>query len=205
MIKDKSILAGILSLALDEGSTGEMALGGIPQGVKYEDKWFHTPLLSGHDASNPHSSTSPWYNISISYSFPGAENVVGSQGQPNNNNFAIVDSGSPRGTIPYRVLKALGEAIDPPATILPSYHNSSGLMMECNAKAPEFGHVIGAQTFKWKKEDWITEPNPWTDAKCYSKIISSDILVEGGAEAILAGQGFMRKVLTVFDVDNTEV
>ncbi|KAE9961358.1 hypothetical protein BLS_002342 [Venturia inaequalis] len=200
MIKDEYISAGILSLALEADSTGKMGFGGVPSGIKHEDNWFHTPLLSGKErASRP--GMSPWYNISLSYSFPGAENVEGSRGQPSNTFFTIVDSGAPWETIPLSVLKALGAAFKPQATIVDTARAGNMVLgFDCDATVPEFGYVIGGQTFKWKKEDWTTEAN----GVCTSRIVGSS-LEWPNPVGIVAGGGFLQKVLAVFDVENEEI
>lgn len=199
MINDKSISSGILSLALNADSTGQMGFGGIPSGIKHENNWFHTPLLSGHERAT-RFGVSPWYNISMSYSFPGSENVIGGQGLPNNTFFAIVDSGTSTDIIPFGVMQALSQAFDPPATIQTSDPSTSLLTFECNAKVPDLGYVIGGYTFQWKKEDWTSQVN----GVCSSKFIGSS-LEWPSPGAILSGGEFLQKVLAVFDVEHSDM
>jgi hypothetical protein len=166
LIKENSF-----SLALSNDG-GKLAFGSLPQGVKYQKPWIEvdiTPVMNGEEKIYSR------YTVSTGWAFEGAN--------PKEFDNVLMDSGSTITSLPARIADAVNAQFKPPV-------NLTDYSVDCNAKIPAFGPIIGGQTFLFRPEDMITK-NP--DGTCSSNI-------QSGAGTAILGDVFLRSVLVVFDL-----
>ena len=106
----------------------------------------------------------------------------------------LVDSGSTLTSLPTGIANAVNALFDPPAV----YDGDSGsYVVNCSAKAPEFGVQIGGLTFFINEEDLIGAG--LGDGTCSSTI------TDAGSSMSILGLGFLKNVLAVFDIGASEM
>lgn len=145
-----------------------------PKGFVYRNATSHgvnnSTLLTGADASIPQETLDTKYPT-------------------------IVDSGTSMIYLPSAQVVYINAAFDPPT----EFDRESGYdVIPCDAKAPEFGVVIGDTPFYINAEDMILDLG-LPDGLCASGVQNG-----GGAVNIL-GDVFLRNVIAVFDVGQAEM
>jgi hypothetical protein len=156
---------------------GKLAFGGLPSGVTYQPPWATVPIVQQNGIYSE-------YRIDdVRWAFEGAQNYVGSNG-------VLIDSGTTFNYVPTDIAAAVNGLFQPPATL-----TSNGLYsVDCDAKVPSFGALIGGVEFLMRSEDMISG----SGTNCLSTI--------GGSDTIKTlGDVFLRSVIAVFDVGNEEM
>ncbi|CAI7585664.1 unnamed protein product [Penicillium glandicola] len=107
---------------------------------------------------------------------------------------AFIDSGNYVSYLPNEIIEPINALFSPPAT----YDPASGVyIVDCSAKAPEFGVTLGDQTFYHDGSDLIYQTN---DA-----LASSDEVSLGGIILNIIGVPFLKNVVAVFDFGKNEM
>lgn len=211
----KGYVAPVFSLAIERSSItsgvaagGLLAIGGLPP-VRHSPVFSSAPLLliTVNHYGNPYSVPQyKFYTIIVrGFTYEGSTetNWTRPTNFPNplplptdpSHHSVIIDSGAILIYLPTGIADAVNALFDPPAV----YDADSGTyVVNCAAKAPEFGAEIGDQTFFIKGED-MKIPIPGTDEICTSGIS------DAGSGMPLLGTVFLRNVLAVFDVGASEM
>ena len=207
----KGYVAPVFSLALKRSSItsgvaagGLFAIGGLPP-VGYGATFASAPfqLLNVDFDGNPVAVPQyQFYTIIIDgftyersnetkWSHPILPNPLTPPTDPSQHQ-VIVDSGTTLTYVPTGIADAVNALFDPPAV-----KNNGYYAVNCSAKAPEFGVVIGAQTFYINGQDLMTPTS--VDGTCASGIS------DAGSGMSVLGTVFLRNVLAVFDVGASEM
>jgi hypothetical protein len=116
----------------------------------------------------------------------------------------IVDSGTNTNVFPPDTAAAINALFDPPAVVLTDPGAIGSYTVDCNAKPPKLGIKIGGQMFFHNGEDLIIhqgDGNP-----CLSAVESNTIFDSLGSGALnILGDAFLKNVVSVFDVGNSEM
>lgn len=215
-------VAPIFTLVLDRGNASStLTIGGLPSGLpRYETQDFAVAQLQIIElqAGMPLAATQlSFYTIypegivfknanTVSYSAGSWPNPFG--GPPPSWNPTrerthvvatdfpiIVDSGTTLIYLPTSLVESLLTLYDPPAFFSDKFGND---VVACDAKAPEFGVVIGGKTFYVNAADMILEP-ALGDGLCLTGI------ADGGEGPFILGDTFLTNVIAVFDVGASEM
>lgn len=205
----------LFTLTLERGNgTSTLALGGLPPAEPgYENAEFTSvdiEIMKLNPFLNPKYATENSYYTIIPDGFvyrnattAGSGNwtspVGYEKGSPeetlNTTYPTIVDSGTSLIYLPQAQVLYINAAFDPSTT----YDEQSGYdVIPCNATAPEFGVVIGGETFYVDAQDMIL------DAGLDNGMCASGVQNGGGAVNIL-GDVFLRNVFAVFDVGGAQM
>ncbi|KAJ5185536.1 hypothetical protein N7472_010376 [Penicillium cf. griseofulvum] len=112
---------------------------------------------------------------------------------------AFVDSGNYISYLPPAIVEPINALFLPPAT----YDTDLGLcVVDCSAKAPEFGLSLGDQTFYHDGSDLIYRTS---DGVCVSNLASSSEVSLGDATLNIIGVPFLKNVVAVFDFGKNEM
>lgn len=112
---------------------------------------------------------------------------------------AFVDSGNYISYLPPAVVEPINALFSPPAT----YDSDLGLyVVDCSAKAPEFGLSLGDQTFYHDGSDLIYQT---AEGVCVSNLASSAEVSLGDITLNIIGVPFLKNVVAVFDFGNNEM
>jgi hypothetical protein len=169
LIKENSF-----SLALSTDG-GKLAFGSLPQGVKYQKPWAEAKINPVRGLEQLYTR----YQVNAGWAFAGAN-----QTEVDN---VLMDSGSTVTSVPTKIANAVNAQFKPSV-------NATDFSVDCNAKVPEFGPIIGGQKFLFNAEDMITK---FPDGSCQSSI------QPGGDDGlVILGDAFLRSVLVVFDIGN---
>ena len=195
-IFSSNLTAPLFAFALSRGTTtgGTMTIGGIPR--------LHEPHINVTASAAPLIATVPiepyanatslsFYTASSSgFHYPNSLPNAG-QGQ------YLIDSGTYPNILPRSEADLINALFDPPATF-----NSTGgyYSVPCEAAAPPFGVELGGEIFYHNPKDMII-PVPGQSQLCLSAIQASTAAVF----VPILGATFMKNVLAVFDVGNTEI
>ncbi|KAJ5833023.1 hypothetical protein N7474_001334 [Penicillium riverlandense] len=106
---------------------------------------------------------------------------------------AFFDSGNPLSYLPSAVVEPINALFDPPAVYDPK---SKVWMVDCSAKAPQFGLTIGNQTFFHKGQDLIYQTSKGV---CMSSLATSESISIDGLTLNIVGVPFLKNVVAVFD------
>jgi hypothetical protein len=166
------------SMAIERGSGGYIAFGGLPP-VKYDNSsWATTPIKK----SSIYQGDSNQYGF---YSMtPEAIVYKGSAAKQTDD--WIVDSGTTLMYAPIDTANAIDNLFKPASP--------DGQTVDCNAKAPDLAVKIGGKTFKINPADLIVN----NGGTCISGII-------GSSAPYILGDTFMKNVVVVFDVGAAEL
>jgi len=111
----------------------------------------------------------------------------------------VVDSGTSLLAVPKSDIKTIANLLGA-KTLLPIPPFNSEYTIDCDAAAPSIDVVLGGQTYKLEKEDYVI-----SDAgQCLFGMTGLDIPAPAGPLMIL-GDVFMRAHYVKFDVDNRQV
>ncbi|KAJ5901043.1 hypothetical protein N7504_007036 [Penicillium tannophilum] len=112
---------------------------------------------------------------------------------------AFVDSGNYISYLPDAIVDPINALFSPPAT----YDYDSGLyIVDCSAKAPEFGLSLGDQTFYHDGSDLIYQTS---EGICVSSLASSSEVSLGDITLNIIGVPFLKNVVAVFDFGKNEM
>jgi len=179
MFKAGLVKNQLFTLALTT-TGGTITFGGLPEGVSRQSQWGVAPLLQ-EDGMNQR------YIINADWTFPGSNKLPRS----NLTSAVIIDSGSTVNSVPTAIAAAVNAQFQPAATL----GDSGTWFVDCNAKAPPFGIVVGGVKFLVNPVDMLRpEPN----GQCSSTVTATN------GDAIL-GDSWMRSVVAVFDVGNKQL
>ncbi|CAF9936234.1 MAG: hypothetical protein ALECFALPRED_006738 [Alectoria fallacina] len=209
---EEGLVAPLFSLAIERSSLmsgtvpdGLLAIGGLPP-VRFSPIFASAPfqLLTMNDADAPAPVPQyQFYTITTNgfyyegsekthWSFPNFPNPFG---PPTNSSQVqvIVDSGTTLIYLPTGIADAVNALFDPPAI----YSDDEGAyVVDCDAKAPEFGVRIGEETFFINAEDLFLDNG---DGTCISGVD------DAGDSLSILGDVFLKNVLAVFDVGASEM
>lgn len=205
-------VAPLFSLAIERSSPtsgtvagGQLAIGGLPP-VIFNPIFASSPfqLLTMSDADAPAAIPQyQFYTITTNgFTYAGSEktkwslpNFPNPFGPPTNPSEVqvIVDSGTTLILLPTGIANAVNALFDPPAV----YSDDEGAyLVDCSAKAPEFGVKIGSQTFFINSADLILDGG---DSTCITGVD------DAGDSLSILGDVFLKNVLAVFDVGASEM
>lgn len=204
-------VAPVFSLAIDRGTSGGvMAIGGLPP-VLFSPVFASAPfqlvtIFPGLKSTGPIKGIPQYqfYTITTNgFSYQGSEETHWSHGnwpspvgKPTDPSQVqvIVDSGTTLIYIPTGIANAVNALFIPPAI----YSNVAGAyVVDCSAKAPKFGVMVGKQTFYINAQDMILGAGT---GSCISGVNDAGV----GGLSIL-GDVFLKNVLAVFDVGASEM
>ncbi|KAJ5533256.1 hypothetical protein N7494_009808 [Penicillium frequentans] len=112
---------------------------------------------------------------------------------------AFIDSGNYISYLPDAIVDPINALFSPPAT----YDSDSGLyIVDCSAKAPEFGLSLGDQTFYHDGSDLIYQTS---EGICVSSLASSSEVSLGDITLNIIGVPFLKNVVAVFDFGKNEM
>lgn len=194
----KSLTAPLFSIAMERGSGGTFAIGGLPS-VPIKTDFSSTPILIA-DIAN---SGIPGTRTNFTYYTIVAENYVIGDSQrdvekiPGAGFFAIIDSGTFLTRLPSAVTKTLYAGfsetpVSPPET-------QGAYLVSCNATAPEFGIEISDQTFYMSPEDLILQ-----DSRLDNMCLLGVQPTADNTPSII-GATWLHNVLAVFDVGASQM
>ncbi|KAE9980918.1 hypothetical protein BLS_005158 [Venturia inaequalis] len=193
------------SLALNRRSEGPgvLALGGLPDGdgtIKYNTTWAKTPMQY-LTFSNDDPTKKPFgdfdyrlYRTSIdSFAIGSQPQKTGAQAKTQ----VSIDSGTAAMRLPPDIAKAFNALWVPPAT----FDRGAGWVVDCTAKAPKFGVMIGGVVLYVEGEDLMTPHEAgMPGGKCASAVQQADFPGSG-----MLGSSFLKGVVVVFDVGGAEL
>ncbi|KAJ5655787.1 hypothetical protein N7507_007737 [Penicillium longicatenatum] len=112
---------------------------------------------------------------------------------------AFIDSGNYISYLPDAIVGPINALFSPPAT----YESETGLyVVDCSAKAPEFGLSLGDQTFYHNGSDLIYQTS---EGVCVSSLASSSEVSLGDITLNIIGVPFLKNVVAVFDFGKNEM
>lgn len=205
-------VAPLFSLAIERSSLmsgtvpgGLLAIGGLPP-VIFSPIFASSPfqLLTMNDADAPAPVPQyQFYTITTNgFYYEGSDkthwslpNFPNPFGPPTNSSQVqvIIDSGTTAIYLPTSIADTVNALFDPPAI----YSDDEGAyVVDCDAKAPEFGIRIGAETFFINSKDLFLDNG---DGTCISGVD------DAGDSLSILGDVFLKNVLAVFDVGASEM
>ncbi|OQE12865.1 hypothetical protein PENFLA_c060G05254 [Penicillium flavigenum] len=112
---------------------------------------------------------------------------------------AFIDSGNYISYLPPAIVDPINALFSPPAT----YDSDLGLyVVDCSAKAPEFGLSLGDQTFYHDGSDLTYQTS---EGVCVSSLASSSEVSLGDVTLNIIGVPFLKNVVAVFDFGKNEM
>lgn len=202
-------VAPLFSLAIERSSVssgtaagGLLAIGGLPP-IRFGRTFASAPfqLVTVTDASTKLATPQYQYYTIIVNGFTYERSKETNWTHPDlpspfapptnkSQHQVVVDSGTTLIYLPTGIANAVNALIDPPAT----YDASAGVyLVNCSAKAPEFGVEIAQQTFFVNERDLIQ------DLGLGNGICVSGVSDAGYGPSVL-GAVFLKNVLAVFDI-----
>ncbi|KAL7783947.1 aspartic peptidase domain-containing protein [Trichoderma afarasin] len=194
----KNLTAPLFSIAMERGSGGAFAIGGLPS-VPITPNFVSTPILIA-DIGNLGVLG---LRSNFSYYTIVAENYVVSDSKGNEKRtpgagiYAIVDSGTFLTMLSPTITKPLYEAFREAPVSPPEAQGS--FLVPCNATAPQFGIEIADQTFYMSPEDLILQ-----DMRLDDMCLLGVQPTTGNRPSIL-GATWLHSVLAVFDVGASQM
>lgn len=177
----QGLSAPSFSLAIQRGSGGYIAFGGLPP-VQTTGSFASTPIQEFNGVAGSAFTGQSFYTITPdAIVFPGSAAKQTTQ--------YIIDSGTTLNYLPTNTARAINSLFSPKAT------QTGGVWtVACNARAPQFGVKIGGQTFMLNPVDMIFKDE--TTGLCVSAV------QDGGAAPgpFVLGDQFLNNVVAVFDV-----
>lgn len=190
MIGQGKVPAQMFTLDLYNSELGStLTLGGIPESSA-ESEFATTPIVPNKMALRGEMT-----DVNYLYSMDVAG--VSVAGVSNMTSFTTtIDSGAKAIFVPDATAAAISKAFDPPGL----FNETSGYIVNCTAKAPQFDIAIGNMSFPISPKDMI-EPEPLEGNIC-SAVVQPNSLFAGKS---LFGNPFLRNVVAVFDVGHNEM
>ena len=205
-------VAPVFSLALERSSIssgtaagGFLAIGGLPPVVSspiFATAPFQLATIT--DASTNISTLQYQYYTIVVNSFTYERSDETNWTHPgfpsrfppltnSSHHQVIVDSGTVLIYLPTGIANAVNELFDPPAVYDASTEH---YVVNCSAKAPEFGVEIDDQTIYVNEKDLIQDSG---NGSCVSGIS------DAGSGLLILGDVFLKNVLAVFDLGASEM
>ncbi|KAJ5101776.1 hypothetical protein NUU61_003998 [Penicillium alfredii] len=181
------------------GFGGYLTLGGLPP-VKHSPEWSVVPVEITEGIPLNYTSgqrVRSYWTMTVSRVVYGAS---ANKRTTNTTSFqAFVDVGNSVSVLPAGLANPINAAFSPPAVFDPK---SKMYIVDCNAKAPEFGLTIGDQTFFHRGADIIYKVDEKT---CITAIASSDTAGIPGLPINIIGAAFLKNAVSVFDFGKNEM
>ncbi|KAM0544703.1 hypothetical protein ACHAPJ_011690 [Fusarium lateritium] len=198
------------SLAIDRlagntssGHGGYLGLGELPP-VDHSDEWTTVPVeVSKSIPKAFYANSKPvltWWTLTIdavtwgpaSTSSNSSSTILTSNTTTNSTAFqAVVDSGNPRNMFPDAVARKINAAFDPPGVY---DKKRDAFVVDCDARAPALGVVIGGDTFWHDQRDMIMHAK---DGVCTSGVGATQEALDITVHFL--GDTFLKNVVSVFD------
>ncbi|KAM0192782.1 hypothetical protein ACHAPI_008143 [Fusarium lateritium] len=194
------------------GDGGYMGLGKLPQ-VEHSDEWTTVPVEIAKSIPKVlYKNEKPvltWWTLTIDAVTWGPANASSSKASSSSTLLttntttdptafqAVVDSGNPNIVLPVELAEQINAAFDPPAV----YNEArDAFVVDCDAKAPALGLVIGGKTFWHDQRDLVV----WAgDGVCISSVSATKTAM--GIDVHFLGDAFLKNVLSVFDFGKNEM
>lgn len=179
---------------------GYLTLGGLPP-VPHDPNWS---VVSVEILENiPVSFTSgkrvrSYWAIQISGATYGSASNTSLTTNSTSFN-AFLDSGNPQSFLPAAIVDPINALFSPPAKFSESL---GSYIVDCAAKAPTFGLVIGNQTFFHNGADLIYEIG---NGVCISALSTAESVALDGIVLNILGVSFLKNVLAVHDFGHNEM
>jgi hypothetical protein len=167
------------------GAAGELVLGGVDE-THYTGEFNYLPVTEMVPGR-----TGYWEVTMDDVQINGKSVISTKKG--------VVDSGTSLLAVPKSDIKEIAKLLGA-KTLLPIPPFNSEYTIDCDSAAPSIDVVLGGQTYKLEKEDYVI-----ADAgQCLFGMTGIDIPAPAGPLMIL-GDVFMRAHYVKFDVDNKQV
>jgi hypothetical protein len=193
------------------GDGGYMGLGKLPP-VRHSDSWTTVPVEIARSIPKAlHNNGKPvltWWTLTIdavtwgpakaSSKASSSSTLLTTNTTINSTAFqAVVDSGNPNIVVQLELAEKINAAFDPPAV----YNKArDAFVVDCDAKAPALGVVIGGKTFWHDQRDLIV----WAkDGVCTSGVGATKTAL--GIDVHFLGDVFLKNVVSVFDFGKNEM
>lgn len=179
---------------------GYLTVGGLPP-VKHSSEFTTVPVEILKDIPTSFTSgkrTRSYWATSISEVKYGSSTA---DLTTNSTSFQVfIDSGNYIQFLPSAVVEPINALFDPPA----KYNSDFGAyVVDCAAKAPEFGLTLGNQTFFHNGEDLIYQTG---EGFCITNIASSEsVALANGITLNIIGVPFLKNVVAVHDFGKNEM
>ncbi|KAF4968662.1 hypothetical protein FSARC_3948 [Fusarium sarcochroum] len=185
------------------GHGGYLGLGELPP-VDHSDEWTTVPVeISKSIPKAFYENSKPvltWWTLTIdavtwgpaSGSSNFSSTLSTANTTTNSTAFqAVVDSGNPRNMFPDVVARKINAAFEPPAV----YDKKRDVfVVDCDARAPALGVVIGGDTFWHDQRDLIMQAK---DGVCTSGVGATQEALDITVHFL--GDTFLKNVVSVFD------
>lgn len=194
-IFQKNRTAPLFSIAMERGSGGVFAIGGLPS-VPITPSFASTPILIADIANSGIPGTRTNFTF---YTIVAENYVVGDAATviPGAGLFSIVDSGTFLTRLPLSVTNALYEGFSEKPVAPPA--NQGSFFVSCNATAPAFGIEISDKTFTMSPADLILQDSRVGDLCLLGVQPSPDNMPS------ILGATWLNNVLAVFDVGASQM
>ncbi|EHK18009.1 uncharacterized protein TRIVIDRAFT_44621 [Trichoderma virens Gv29-8] len=194
----RNLTAPLFSIAMERGSGGTFAIGGLPS-VPIKPSFASTPILIADIANSgiPGTRTNFTYYTIVVENYVIGDSKRDEERVPGAGLFAIVDSGTFLTRLAPAVTKALYEKFDEKPVSPPD--TQGAYLVSCNATAPEFGIEIADQTFYMSPEDLILQ-----DMRLDDMCLLGVQPTTNNTPSII-GATWLHNVLAVFDVGASQM
>lgn len=173
----------------DNGGSGQLALGGLPDVDFNKDALVSVPILKP-EINGQTSNKFIYYAMQ-----PDGIKLDGTS--ESTSWAAIVDSGTTLAYFPSAIAKAINDAYDPPSQFA---EDISMFVSDCDATPPDFAITIAGKDFSINAEEMILQNSLSSPpGKCLSGIQAT------GTDLALLGDVFLKNVIVVFDIGNEEL
>ncbi|KAJ6536853.1 aspartic peptidase domain-containing protein [Mycena capillaripes] len=205
-VSQKKVQHPFFSIALDRGTfdqqendpfdpnLGFLSFGGIAP-VPVVNTAVTVPV-QGYSATTGIPSNAPgseffFYTVDVeAYTFPGSNRVLTA------NNNTILDTGTTLNFVPTDVAAAYNAAFHPPAV----FDEDFGLfVVDCNARVPVFGVVIGGKTFTIDGRDQIIPAGTDDDGNIICITGTQDGGPDVAEDIFILGDVFLHNVVSTFN------
>ncbi|KAM0340372.1 hypothetical protein ACHAPU_010508 [Fusarium lateritium] len=207
-----SLALNRLPANISTGDGGYMGLGKLPP-VPHSEEWTIVPVeISKNIPDFLYQNSKPvrtWWTLTIdavtwgpaaasSKASSASSTALTTNTTINSTAFqAVVDSGNPRNVLPKELADQINGAFDPPGVY---DEERDAFIVDCDARAPAFGLVIGGKTFWHDQRDLIV----WAkDGVCTSSVGATQPAL--GIEVHFLGDAFLKNVVSVFDFGKNEM
>lgn len=178
---------------------GYMTIGGLPP-VQHSSEFATVPVeilenIPKSFTSGKHVRSYWATTISGATYGPAGGNLT-----TNSTSFQVfLDSGNYIQYLPSAIVEPINALFDPPAKYHPDYE---GYVVDCSAKAPQFGLTLGDQTFFHNGEDLIYQTS---EGVCITNLFPSEGVTIDGLTLNIIGVPFLKNVIAVFDFGKNEM
>ncbi|KAE9366755.1 acid protease [Stipitochalara longipes BDJ] len=210
MIQQGLVGESYFSIALERtppnatsGPGGYLTLGGLPP-VSYNPQFATVPVEIAPlpaEITGGIPNVRSWWAINVSgMTFSPASNP---QNITTNSTTAltIVDTGNWFNYVDPETASAINDLFEPPG----QWNMETSPVtytIDCNARAPNLGFIIGGQTFFHNGMDLVYSTG---DGTCVSAVVSNEGVELYGLTGHIIGDAFLKNVVAVFDFGNNEM